>query len=124
MILSGSSDIVVTCEFFEEGMHKGCQWLTFANGLVLVINAKFLALYKDAGSIGDELGNGLNMLVDLPEESHLQLTEQGLVSEFRAGFVGLTDEKVILITPNDIQLFRNKQDALNNRDEITRLKLA
>ena len=124
MILSGSSDIVVKCEYFEEGAHQGCQWLTFANGLVLVINTAFLALYKNESSIGDELGNGLNVLVDLPTESQLQLTKQGLVSEFRAGFVGLMDEKVILITPNDIQLFRNKQDALNNRDEITRLKLA
>ncbi len=124
MILSGSSDIVVKCEYFETGKHQGCQWLTFANGLVLVINRDFLALYKNESSIADELGNGLNVLVDLPSENQLKLTEQGLVREFRAGFVGLMDDKVILITPNDIQLFRGKQDALKNKDEITRLKLA
>ena len=33
-------------------------------------------------------------------------------------------KKAILITPNDIQLFKNKTDALHNRDEIARLKLA
>jgi len=124
VILSGSSDIIVKCEYFEEGKHQGCQWLTFANGLVLVINTGFLALYKNESSIGDELGNGLNVLVDLLNESQLKITDQGLVSEFKAGFVGLMDDKVILITPNDIQLFRNKKDALNNKDEITRLKLA
>ena len=124
MILSGSSDIIVKCEYFESGEHAGSQWLTFANGLVLVVSSAFLALYKNESSIGDELGNGLNAMVDLPEDALLKLTGQGLISEFRAGFVGLMDDKVILITPNDIQLFKNKQDALNNKDEITRLKLA
>jgi hypothetical protein len=36
----------------------------------------------------------------------------------------LMDDKAILITPNDIQLFANKQDALYNRQELGRLELA
>ncbi|MFT7410238.1 MAG: hypothetical protein ACI9EX_000829 [Oleispira sp.] len=32
--------------------------------------------------------------------------------------MGLFDEKVILLTPNDIQLFPNRVSALRNQDEI------
>jgi len=123
MILSGSSDIIQKCEFMESGKQAGCQRLTFANKLVLVVSETFLALYKNEACIDDELGNGLNALVDLTGADQLQRTDKGLVQEFRAGYVGLMDEKVILITPNDIQLFHNKQDALGNKNEITRLKL-
>ena len=124
MILSGRSDIIVKCEYFADGMHASTQWLSFANGLVLVLHETFLALYKNADSIGDELGNGLLTLVDLPHGAGLTSNGQGFVSEFKAGFVGLRDEKVILITPNDIQLFANKMEALRNQNEIVRLQLA
>jgi len=36
----------------------------------------------------------------------------------------LKDDKVILITPNDIQLFASKADALRNQNELARLQLA
>ncbi len=124
MIISGNSDIIVKCEYFTSGEHAGTQWLSFANGLVLVLSESFLALYKSSGSIGDELGNGLMALVDLPHDAKLSVTEQGFVNEYKAGFVGLGGDKVILITPNDIQLFASKFDALRNQNEITRLALA
>ncbi len=124
MILSGNSDIISQCEYFPEGIQANSQWLSFSNGLVLVLHNDFLALYKNAQSIGDELGNGLIALVDLPTVNHLALGEQGFVSEYKAGFVGLMDEKVILITPNDIQLFTHKMDALRNKNELARLQLA
>ncbi len=99
MILSGSSDIIKKCEYFATGTQARTQWL-------------------------DELGNGLMELVDLIEGNCLELSEQGFVSEYRAGFVGLKDDKVILITPNDIQLFASKADALRNQNELARLQLA
>ena len=124
MILSGSSDIIEKCEYFETGVQAHTQWLSFSNGLVLVLHKDFLALYKNAQVINDELGNGLMELVDLTEGNCLELSEQGFVSEYRAGFVGLKDDKVILITPNDIQLFASKADALRNQNELARLQLA
>lgn len=124
MILSGNSDIIAQCEYFPEGIQANSQWLSFSNGLILVLHNDFLALYKNAQSIGDELGNGLMELVDLPMANHLVQGEQGFVSEYKAGFVGLMDDKVILITPNDIQLFTNKMDALRNQNELARLQLA
>lgn len=123
MVIEGNSDIIVRCEFFNESTVQPAQWLTFRNGFVLVIQATFMALYKNIESINDPLGNGLKAMVDIPAEQTLGFSEQGFVEEFSAGFVGLVGEKAILITPNDIQLFPNKMDALHNRHEIVRLQL-
>ena len=122
MILEGHSDIITRCEFIADGPHAPSQWLTFRNGFVLVLGETFMSLYKSVESIGDPLGNGLKASVDIADT--MQCSDQGFVSHYAAGFVGLVDEKAILITPNDIQLFKNKTDALHNRDEIARLKLA
>ena len=123
MVIEGNSDIVVRCEFFADAVNGPCQWLTFRNGFVLVVHEAFMALYKDAQSIGDPLGNGLKVMVDIPQDQLLVQGEQGFVQAFSAGFVGLADDKAILITPNDIQLFPHKSDALHNRNEIVRLQL-
>lgn len=124
MILEGHSDIITRCEFVSDGPHAPSQWLTFRNGFVLVIGESFMSLYKNIESIGDPLGNGLKASVDVSGDQALSYTEKGFVTHYAAGFVGLVDDKAILITPNDIQLFLNKTDALHNRDEIARLKLA
>jgi hypothetical protein len=124
MVLEGSSDIIVRCEYMSEGTHEGSQWLTFRNGFVLVLATDVMALYKSVESIGDPLGNGLKAMVELAGSAQLIKASGGLVSSFSAGFVGLMDDKAILITPNDIQLFKNKQDALYNRQELGRLELA
>lgn len=123
MVIEGSSDIIVRCEFLHDHTDQPAQWLTFRNGFVLVIQSTFMALYKHIESINDPLGNGLKAMVDIPSEQVLAFSEQGFVAEFSAGFVGLVGEKAILITPNDIQLFPNKLDALHNRNEIVRLQL-
>jgi len=118
MILEGDSDIIQRCEWHEASQ---LQYLTFRNGSVLVISADALAYYKDEASIADPLGNGLLEMSDL--DSPIEFNEQGFVTEYRAGFVGLVNDLAILITPNDIQLFPNKESALRNQNEIVRLKL-
>jgi hypothetical protein len=123
MVIEGNSDIIVRCEFFNENTAQPSQWLTFRNGFVLVVQSTFMALYKNIESINDPLGNGLKAMVDIPAEHVLEFSQQGFVEEFSAGFVGLVGEKAILITPNDIQLFPHKMDALHNRNEIVRLQL-
>lgn len=123
MVIEGNSDIVVRCEYKRDELNQAAQWLTFRNGFVLILQPSFMALYKDVQSIHDPLGNGLKAMVDIPETFALHETNNGFVSSFSAGFVGLADDKAILITPNDIQLFANKTDALHNRDEIARLAL-
>jgi len=125
MIIEGNSDIITQCEFFAEEQGQPTQRLTFRNGFVLVLAQHFMALYKSVDAIHDPLGNGLKALVDLPSDSQLSYdSTQGFVTEYSAGFVGLHNDKAILITPNDIQLFPHKLDALHNRNEIARLALA
>jgi hypothetical protein len=119
MVIEGNSDIIKHCEFKAE---LKCQWLVFRNDMVLVVSEDFMALYKNEASIGDPLGNGLKSMVELPKTIGGQ--GEGFVKSYAAGFVGLVDGKAILITPNDIQLFSNSQDALHNQNEIARLKLA
>jgi len=123
MVIEGNSDIVVRCEYKSDALNQSAQWLTFRNGFVLVLQSSVMALYKDEQSIYDPLGNGLKAMVDIPEAFTLHEGDNGFVASYSAGFVGLADDKAILITPNDIQLFKNKTDALHNRDEIARLAL-
>lgn len=124
MLLEGSSDIILKCEYITEGAHEGAQWLTFRNGFVMVLTEDCMALYKDEASITDPLGNGLKAIAELKGHAQLVKTNKGIVTSFSAGFVGLNDEKAILITPNDIQLFKDKTDALYNRAELARLELS
>ena len=119
MILEGDSDIIQQCQWHGD---KGLQYLTFRNGSVLVISENALAFYKNEAAIYDPLGNGLLEMAELAEP--LVFGDQGFVTEYRAGFVGLANEMAILITPNDIQLFPNKESALRNQNEIARLKLS
>lgn len=118
MILEGDSDIIATCEWLPDSQ---IQHLVFRNGSVLAISHDALAYYKSIEAISDPLGNGLLEMAELTD--CLEASDQGFVEEYRAGFVGLTQNKVLLITPNDIQLFGSKEDALRNQNEITRLKL-
>lgn len=121
--MSGSSDIIVRREKFQLPSGVPCDALHFRNGLVLLISLNALALYKNAQSVFDPLGNGMLALEDI--EDDLQADAEGnIVQEYQAGYVGLSGGKVILITPNDIQLFPNKEAALRNKNEITRIKLA
>ena len=90
----------------------------------MVLTEDCMALYKDEASITDPLGNGLKAIAELKDNAQLVKTDKGIVTSFSAGFVGLNDEKAILITPNDIQLFKDKTDALYNRGELARLELS
>lgn len=118
-----SSDIIVKHEAFALPSGVPCDALHFRNGMVLLVSLNALALYKNAQSVFDPLGNGMLALEDI--EDDLQADAEGnIVQEYQAGYVGLSGGKVILITPNDIQLFPNKEAALRNKNEITRIKLA
>lgn len=117
-----SSDIIVRHEAFALPSGVPCDALHFRNGLVLLVSINALALYKNAASVFDPLGNGMLALEDI--EDDLCAGANGhIVQEYQAGYVGLNGGKVILITPNDIQLFPSKDDALRNKNEITRIKL-
>ena len=121
MILQNTSDLIaqVTHQQLPSGIPVDVAQLV--NGSALVISADALALYRNADGVGDALGNGLVRSIDLP----LTLTQENgaFLQEHKAGYVGLSDGRVLLITLNDVQMFPSKQDALRNQNEVVRLPL-
>ena len=101
------------------------QLLHFRDGKILVLSEDTVAFYKDESSMSDALGTGLIAMAALDKQHHLQAMDDsgGWVKEYKAGFVGLHDDKAILITPLAIQLFAHRKDALYNRNEIARLDI-
>ncbi|WP_221801024.1 hypothetical protein [Oceanobacter mangrovi] len=95
---------------------------TLINGCLLVIAADALALYREGADLRDPLGNGLIRSAVMPEICHMAAAG-GFVQEYRAGYVGLANDLVLLIGLNDVRLFLNKQDALRNMNEQLRLSL-
>lgn len=122
MTILGSSDIIAGV---DQRSYQGntAQTLHFRDGKVLLINAHGMALFQNLAAIEDELGNGLMAQTEFADDLQLPHQDHQWVTEYSAGFVGLHGDYALLITPVAIQLFRNKQDALHNRDELARLNL-
>lgn len=93
------------------------------NDRVLTISSDSLALFRSRMDVSDPLGNGLLHVVGIPAGFHFTSPAPYIV-EHCAGYVGLTDGKVLLVGLNDARLFANKRDALSNRSEIVRIPLA
>ncbi len=118
MLIENNSDIVKSSEMLTLNHGEEVELLELINGQVLVLAENALSLYKNSASIEDPLANGLLHSVELAKEFYL-LQEGGRYMQMqRSGLVGLFDDKVILLTPNDIQLFPNRAAALRNQDEI------
>ncbi len=120
MLLEGSSDIVANVERRE--IKSQMMELVFLNDQkVLAIAKDSLALYKDVDAISDPLGNGLICMANL-EEIEFNMDEP-VVLTHRSGFIGLVQDKVLLILPNAIKLFHNKEDALQGQKVVCSLEL-
>lgn len=92
------------------------------NGNALVIGADSLSLYRRPNDCLDSLGNGFIRSIAFPGDFSLSATP--IITQHTAGYVGLCQGAALLIGLNDVRLFRSKEDALRNRDEICRLSLA
>ena len=118
MLIETNSDVVQLSQLLTLKNGERVEALTLINTQILLLAHNSLSLYKDLASIEDPLANGLLHSAAL-EESHYLLQKEGRFMDMtRSGLVGLFDEKVILLTPNDIQLFANRAGALRNQDEI------
>ncbi|MAD44997.1 MAG: hypothetical protein CMI02_00315 [Oceanospirillaceae bacterium] len=122
MLIENTSDLIrqVTSLTLASGIPA--EAASLINDTVLVITADTLALYRTLEQVGDPLGNGLIRSVSL--DTPLEADDGHFIREHRAGYVGLCDGAVLLITLNDVQLFSSKEDALHNRNERLRLSLA
>lgn len=123
MLIENNSDIVKSSHAFLLKNGEPVEALELINGQVLVLAKNGLSLYKDQASIEDPLSNGLLHSATLAADYYLVANNDRFMESAQSGVVGLFDDKVILITPNDIQLFPNRHSALRNQDEIVRLQL-
>ena len=123
MLIENRSDLIRSVTQGQLASGQAADIAQLINGQVLVISQDALALYTDAKWVGDALGNGLKASVSIPEGYHLDDAGAGFIEEHRAGYVGLAQGRVLLITLNDVQMFPSKEDALRNQNELVRLPL-
>ncbi|MFC3681524.1 hypothetical protein [Bacterioplanoides pacificum] len=123
MLIENSSDLIQSVEQAQLPSGKPADLATLVNGQVLVVSEDALAVYRSVADVSDELGNGLRASVSIPSAYTLPVQTQAFIQEHRAGYVGLSDGRVLLITLNDVQMFPSKQDALRNQNEVVRLPL-
>ena len=117
----GSSDIIESVHSEPLANGTPAERLQLRGGPVLVLTEWAIALYRDAQSPDDPLGNGLIALTELKAGVGLKMAGAGFVKEYRAGYIGLHDDKAMLITPVAVQLFSNREDALRNQNELARV---
>lgn len=118
MLIENNSDLVKSSEIITLDNAEKVEAINLINGQVLVLARNGLSIYKDSQSISDPLANGLLHAAPLSEENYL-IQEQGRFMQMnRSGLIGLFDDKVVLITPNAIQLFSSRESALRNQDEL------
>lgn len=118
MLIEHTSDIVKSSQLLTLKNGEQVEALELINSQILVLAENALSLYKDIASIEDPLANGLLHTASLAEDVSLKQEEGRFMQMHRSGLIGLFDDKVILLTPNDIQLFPNRNAALRNQDEI------
>ena len=123
MLIENNSDIVKSSHTFLLKNGEQVEALELINSQILVLAENGLSLYKDMASIEDPLANGLLHSATLAADFYLIAEKGHFMKMAQSGVVGLFDDKVILLTPNDIQLFPNRHCALRNQDEIVRLQL-
>ena len=118
MLIENTSDIVKSSHLLTLKNAEQVEALELINSQILVLAKNALSLYKDIASIEDPLANGLLHTASLEEAGLLKQEDGRFMQMHRSGLIGLFDDKVILLTPNDIQLFPNRNSALRNQDEI------
>lgn len=123
MLIENNSDIVKSSKVLNLNHGEKVEALELINGQILVLAQNSLSLYKSLDAIEDPLANGLLDSVELQSEFYLKQQQDRFMDMNRSGVVGMFDDKVILITPNDIQLFPNRTSALRNQDEIAAFHL-
>ena len=121
MLFYGTSDIVTELESRPLNNGELAERVHLKGGPVLVLSQRALALYKDAASPDDPLGNGLLALVELDEAHQLAPAGERFVTEHRAGYIGLADGQALLVTPAAIVLYANRDDALRNQNARAKL---
>lgn len=122
MLIEESSNLIRECQRVTLASSQEAEAAMLINNTVLVVAEDALALFSSLEAVGDPLGNGFLGSVAIPE-AHCLSGGYPYIATHRAGFVGLSDGKALLIGLNDVRLFAGPEDALRNHNEIVRLPL-
>lgn len=91
--------------------------LHFHHGMVLLVGADAVGLYRDRRAVEDPLANGLVGYEAIPEPLRCEFHEpDGYVIEQVSGFIGLRSGAALFIRPDGVALYPGNLDALHNRD--------
>jgi len=121
MLIETTSDLIrsYSAVTLTDG-REACE-AVLINDNALVISADTLALFRRAGDCCNELAGGFLRSLNFSDGVTL---EAPFIDEHRAGYVGLTNNAVLLIGLNDVRMYLNKADALRNQNCIGELSLA
>lgn len=123
MSMYGTSDIIDSVDTTTLASGTPAQILTFRDGKVLVLTADALALHRSQSAFEDPLNSSLLGYTELAGDDQLVWQDNSIISEYKSGFVGLVDDRAMLISPYAIQLFPGKTQALYNKDCIAQILL-
>jgi hypothetical protein len=123
MSISDTSDIIKSVSIFQMDNSEKFQVLEFHDEKVLILAKNAMALHKTKASFENPLSDGCLGYVDLIPEHHLNWENGSIVEEYKSGYICLKDHRVILITPNAIQLFPGNQEALRNKQCLAKIEL-
>lgn len=123
MSIYGTSDIIKDVSCFQLVNSEKVQVLEFHDGMLLILAKDAIALYKSRSSFEDPMTDGSLGYVKLASEHHLKWTDDSIIEEYKSGYICLKDQRVILITPNAIQLFPGKHEALRNQQCLAHIIL-
>ena len=91
--------------------------LHFHQGMVLLVGADAVALYRDRRAVEDPLANGLVGYQPIPDAlCPLYLEPDGYVAEQSSGYIGLNSGAVLFVRPDGVALYASGEDTLRNRD--------
>jgi hypothetical protein len=112
-----SDNVVAHQEVTELAGRGRVNLLHFHRGMVLMVAATAVGLYRNPEAVNDPFGNGLIGYEAIPEDLQGEAeAPDGQVLEQQSGYVRLASGGVIFIRPDGVGLYPDTRSALNNRD--------
>lgn len=122
MLLS-NADIVQNRRLINLDSGEAAEALLLNGGPALVLKPDAIALYRSLEALFDPLQSACMAYTELPEGHKLAWHQNQIMQEHKAGYIGLHDGRVLLITPNNIRLYHDKHSALHHIEPIAELLL-
>lgn len=110
-------NIIAQHEVLERSPRGTVNLLHFHQGMVLLIGADAVALYRDRRAVDDPLANGLLGYETIPPALRGEwVAGSGHVREQTSGYIGLCSGAALFVRPDGVALYPDNADALHNRN--------